>query len=474
MSLIELKNQIKTVQVDFSLIPDDEKLIFQKYKIFPIGILVKADWNYKEDNEATAEKLRNNIKRNGQVENIQVRELETGYYEVVNGNHRLDELIKLGKSNVIAYDHGRISLPEAQRIAIETNETRFNSNLEKLSLLLNDLKIEFSADDLINTLPYDAEELEDLFNMNLDPSVSVPPTVDAEEDDFNMEPPPIPKTSPKDLYELNGHRLFCGDSTKADDVAFLMNGQKAQLVYTDPPYNIAYTSFNESRGEGGRNWNEEYASEWEDSMSDSDYKTFLFMFLKLAKTHSIDHAHFYVWHATTYYRELLDAFEQAEIPYDKVPIQWVKQNAPLSWVHYKRKSEPCMFGGKGAVNGAGNGARWFGPNNEVNIWEISRDPSGSYVHPTQKPIALAARALRNSSQEGELVLDMFLGSGTTLIASDMYQRKCYGMEMEPKFCDVIVQRFMKYCDDNDLECEVKLNGSVINKDYFSDEHTQNN
>lgn len=469
MSLKSLKKQIKFIEMDYTNIPEDEKNIFQNYKIFPVGILVKADWNYKENNEQTAEKLRNNIKRNGQVENIQVRELETGYYEVVNGNHRLDELLKLGITNVIAYDHGKITLAQAQRIAIETNETRFNSNLEKLSILLNELKIEFADDDLLGTLPYDADIFNDMLKMNFDPEPTGSPIVEADEDDFQMEPPPIPKTTPKDLYELNGHRLFCGDSTKSEDVAFLMNGEKAHLVYTDPPYNIAYTSFNENRGEGGRNWNEEYSSEWEDSMSDADYKTFLFMFLKLAKTHAIDHAHFYVWHATTYYRELLDAFEQAEIPFDKVPIQWVKQNAPLSWVHYKRKSEPCMFGGKGAVNGAGNGARWFGPNNEVNIWEISRDPSGSYVHPTQKPIALAARALRNSSQEGELVVDMFLGSGTTLIASDMFKRKCYGMEMEPKFCDVIVQRFFKYCEDNQLPCEVKLNGTTINKGFFENE-----
>lgn len=466
----KLRSLIKAIPQDMLEqigVPDNDLKIFKNYKIFPREILVKAHWNYKEDDEFTGSKLRANIQRIGQVENIQVRELETGYYEVINGNHRLDEIEKLDKPFVIAYDHGLISQPEAQRIALETNETRFKSNTEKLSIILNEIKLEFPDIDLLATLPFTEEEFGDLLKLSL-PEAQMTPQ-DIQEDNFDKEPPEQPKTVLGDLYELNGHRLLCGDSTNDADVARLMNGQLAHMLYTDPPYNINYAEFNLNRaGDHGRDWTDEYCSEWRDSMSDTEYKSFLRDFLRLAKQHSIEWAHYYVWHATTYFREVLEAFEANSIPFDKVPIQWVKQVAPLSWVRYKRKSEPCIFGGKGAINGNGDGARWFGPHNEVNIWEIDRDHNGSYVHPTQKPIALCARALTNSSTVGENVLDLFMGSGTTFLACEILGRTAFGMELEPKFCDVIVQRFMKYCTDNNRTCTVKLNGAEIDINYFSE------
>lgn len=243
-----------------------------------------------------------------------------------------------------------------------------------------------------------------------------------------------------------------------------MNGLKAHMIYTDPPYNINYAEFNKNRG-NGKDWTDEYCSEWEDSMSDDDYNKFIKDFLQNAKNNMIPEAHYYIWHATTYFIEFIQALRSLEIPYDKVPIQWVKQSAPLSWVHYKRKSEPCIFAGVKASTGNG---RWFGPNNETNIWEINRDRTNDYVHPTQKPVELAARAINNSSQVNEIVLDLFLGSGTSLIASDKLSRLCFGMEYEPKFVDVIVKRYFMYCDSNNIECNVKLNGNPITLDYFGD------
>ena len=446
-------------------VPDNDIAVFNKYKLFPIELLVKANWNYKEDDEFVAEKLRANIQRIGQVENIQVRQLETGYYEVINGNHRLDELSALDKKFVIAYDHGKISIAEAQRIALETNETRFKSDPLKLSALLKEINLEFTDLDLLSTLPYTEEEFNNLLEITAQQIEENTP--DIKDDDFEQPLPEQPKTKLGDLYEMNGHRLLCGNSTHAEDVALLMNGKKAQLLYTDPPYNIKYAEFNKNRaGNHGKDWTKEYCSEWEDNMTDSDYFQFLVDFIALAKANLDDWGHYYIWHASTYYRELLNAMEANQIPYDKVPIQWVKQVAPLSWVRYKRISEPCIFAGKGAVNGNGDGARWFGPNNEVNIWQINRDHNVNYIHPTQKPVALCARALNNSTQRGDLVLDLFMGSGTTFIASDMLNRIAYGMELEPKFCDVIVQRFFKYCQENDKACDVKLNGNSININYF--------
>lgn len=477
--LLDLRKKIKSPnwkQLAPAGVPENEATIFKNYKIFPAELLLEAPWNYKKDDDFKSEKLRNNIKRNGQIENIHVRELDTGYYEVVNGNHRLKDMRLLGKEFVFCYDHGKIMLDEAKRIAVETNETRFDTDDVKLAALLEELKNAFDDDDLDLTLPFTEEELDSLKDLLDDTGEIVIP--DIAEDDFSDELSETPRTVYGDLIEfsikensntIRRHRLLCGDSTNETDVLKLMNGKLAHLLHTDPPYNVNYAELNMSRSENrSKDWSQVYCAEWRDSMSDSDYKQFLTKFIALAKKNMIEWAHYYIWHATTYFRELLDAMDENEIPYDKVPIQWVKQVAPLSWARYKRKNEPCLFAGKGASNGSGSGSRWFGPNNEVNIWEINRDHTVNYVHPTQKPIALAARAINNSSKNGEIVLDLFLGSGTTMLASELLKRNCYGMEMEPAFCDAITKRMYQFCKENERELEINVNGVVQQIDYFQD------
>lgn len=124
-----------------------------------ISKLIKADWNYKEENEKLTEKLLENMKRNGQIENILIRELDTGFYEVVNGNHRLDVMKILKLKKVHAYNFGKIKLPQAQRIALETNETKFESDSIKMAELITSLTKEFPADDLVETMPYTMDEI---------------------------------------------------------------------------------------------------------------------------------------------------------------------------------------------------------------------------------------------------------------------------------------------------------------------------
>ena len=124
-----------------------------------ISKLIKADWNYKEENEKLTEKLLENMKRNGQIENILIRELDTGFYEVVNGNHRLDVMKILKLKKVHAYNFGKIKLPQAQRIALETNETKFESDSIKMAQLITSLTKEFPADDLVETMPYTMDEI---------------------------------------------------------------------------------------------------------------------------------------------------------------------------------------------------------------------------------------------------------------------------------------------------------------------------
>jgi hypothetical protein len=158
-------------------IPEDERHNYECIKIFPIGLLVKADWNYKGEDKEMSDKLRANIKRNGQIENIHVRKLSTGYYEVVNGNHRYDEMIALGRSTVFVYDHGKCTKEEAIRKCIETNETVFHGDSEKLGALLKGLLEITPAAELAITLPYSEDEIKKMTSL-VDPEMTAPQVVD--------------------------------------------------------------------------------------------------------------------------------------------------------------------------------------------------------------------------------------------------------------------------------------------------------
>ncbi len=469
---LNLRSQVKNIPLNMLEemgLSQEQMNNFQNYLIVPVHLIKKAPWNYKTDDDKISEKLSNNIGRIGQVENVQLRDLEDGYFEMVNGNHRLDVFLQRGIKFIFAYNHGDISIDEAKRIAVETNETRFYADELKLSKIINELKSEFNVEDLKTTFPYSEHEFKNLSNISLSDRDLNLDTIN--EDEGEIEITETPKTKAGDLYELNGHRLLCGDSTNEDDVARLMNGRLASMVHTDPPYNVNYAELNfTGRPNQGKDWGDSYCSSWQDSMSDEDYYKFLVAFIGLAKKHTIDYGHYYIWHATAYYRELLAALEENEIKYDPVQIVWKKQVAPMSWARYGRIYEPCIFAGKDATVGSSLNGRWFGPSNELNVWEISRDHNKTYIHPTQKPIAIPIRAIRNSSISGEIVLDLFLGSGSTLIGADTIDRECYGMEMEPKFCDGIVKRFIAYCQQNNKEHTVKLNGEVITLDYFEVEN----
>lgn len=183
---------------------DKMKVNKSKFSMIPLDKLVKASWNYKEDNETQMTNLVNNMKRNNQVENLQVRELETGFFEVINGNHRLDAMSSLNFPSAMCYNHGTISLPEAQRIAIETNETRFQNDGTKMSELIAEFSKEFEMDELVETLPFTEEEIKghiELLNYSFDEL-----DTSGQEGDFNPEAPDNLKTIkiavPEETYNL--------------------------------------------------------------------------------------------------------------------------------------------------------------------------------------------------------------------------------------------------------------------------------
>lgn len=254
----------------------------------------------------------------------------------------------------------------------------------------------------------------------IEPADKLPPGCDEDEVPEHVEP--ITKLG--DLYRLGNHRLLCGDSTQIDSVDKLMNGEKADMVFTDPPYNIAY--------KGGSKKREEIKN---DDLV--DFYQFLLDIYACALIATKPGAAAYVTHADTERVNFTKAFVDAGFHLSSVII-WKKNNSTFGRQDYFWKHEPMLYG----WNSSGS-HQWYGPNTEDTAWEIDR-PSKSEDHPTMKPIPLVERALGNSSKAGDGVLDLFGGSGSTLIACEKTNRKCFMMELDPHYCDVIVARWEKY------------------------------
>ena len=248
------------------------------------------------------------------------------------------------------------------------------------------------------------------------------------------EPPVDPITKPGDLWVLGDHRLLCGDSTKAEDVERLMAGAKAGMMVTDPPYNVEYEG---NYIQSGRILRKEQKV-WSGGIANDNLSNFGEW---LASVFAVSDAAIdiggaiYVWHPPG---EDGKYFWSAW-PYDQwhfqVDLVWNKTSLIISRWDYKPQHEPCMYGWKG------KNRSWIGSNNEPTVWDIPRQQGASgekRKHPTQKPVECMARAIRN--HDGS-VYDPFLGSGTTLIAAEQLGRKCYGMEISPQYCDVIVKRW---------------------------------
>lgn len=236
------------------------------------------------------------------------------------------------------------------------------------------------------------------------------------------EAPKEAATKPGDLYLLGQHRLLCGDATREADLERLMDGDKAALVFTDPPYGVDYDGGTKPR---------------ERLVGDTSTDLYAPACLAAAK-HSDKRAALYLWHAGVKGIAASSAALAAGYVI-RCELVWNKNQAQFGSLsaQYKQKHEPAYYCFK-----KGQAPRWFGPTNEVTVWDVDRSSKNEF-HPTQKPVELAARAMRNSSEKRDLVLDLFLGSGSTLVAAEVAGRRCYGLELSPAYCDVIVARWEK-------------------------------
>ena len=246
--------------------------------------------------------------------------------------------------------------------------------------------------------------------------------VEDEAPEPDMENPPISKLG--DVWLLGKHRIMCGDSTNEDDVAKLMNGESADLLVTDPPYNVDY--------EGGTGMKIQ-----NDSMSDENFRSFL----KDAFTNAINSmkagAAFYIWHADSEGFNFRTACKEVGLQIRQCLI-WQKNSMVMGRQDYQWKHEPCLYGWK-----EGAGHKWNADRKQTTILEFDR-PTKSDLHPTMKPVNLISYQVRNSSEQGDLVLDLFGGSGSTLMACEQLGRTCYTMEYDPRYADVIVKRWENF------------------------------
>jgi len=237
----------------------------------------------------------------------------------------------------------------------------------------------------------------------------------------------LPRTRLGDLYLLGPHRLLCGDSTNPQDVARLMDGEPARLVVTDPPYGVAYDP--SRKGESGRK--RRYSPIEGDDLEGEEFLAFLTAALTVAAHHTTEDASWYIWHASTTRPMFLQALAAAGIEIHQ-EIIWVKESFQLGRADYHWQHESCLYGW-------GEKHSFYGGRRQSTVWEVPRE-SGQ-LHPTTKPVEVFARPMRNNLQPDELALDMFLGSGTAIIAAEKEGVRCYGMEIDPHYCDVIVARW---------------------------------
>ncbi len=259
------------------------------------------------------------------------------------------------------------------------------------------------------------------------------------------------KTKLGDVYELNGHRLVCGDSTLPEYVEKCLNGAEPILMVTDPPYGVEYDpSWRDAAGKGcmakGKVQNDDKVN-W-----------------SLA-WHLFPGNVAYIWHAGKYCSEVENSLTQVD--YDIISqIIWIKQHFALSRGDYHWQHEPCWY----AVR-KGQSHNWQGARDQATTWEISnlncfgkssKDGEERTAHSTQKPIECMARPIRNNTEKGQGVYDPFLGSGTTLIASEQLNRICYGIELSPAYCDIIVNRWKNWMTKNNKDVIIKLNGEIQN------------
>jgi len=379
----------------------------------PVTDINPAEYNPRKDlkpGDPAYEKLKRSMSEFGYVEPIIWNE-ETG--NIVGGHQRYKVLVAEGHREVECVIV-KMSPEREKALNVALNKVTGDWEFEALADLIKDLE----AQDFDVTLTgFDAAEIEDLFSQVHDK--------DASDDDYDVNKAleEAAFVNPGDVWLLGRHRLLCGDATKPEDVERLMDGKKANLVLTDPPYNVDFESTSGLKIQNDKQDN------------DSFYSFLLTAFKNMAE-YTSPGGSIYVFHADTEGINFRKAFIEAGFHLSGVCI-WKKNSlvlgrSPYNWIH-----EPILFGWL-----RGGKHKWFTGRSETTVWSYDR-PKKNGEHPTMKPVPLLCYPIKNSSQVNGIVMDLFGGSGSTLIACEQIDRIAYTLELDPKYATVIVKRFIE-------------------------------
>lgn len=409
-----------------------------EWKTLSVDALRPAAYNPRKKLKAgdkEYEKIKNSILEFGYVEPIIVNYDMT----VIGGHQRLTVLKDLGYTEVQCVVVHIEDEHKVKALNIALNKITGAWNEQLLADLLVDLQsVDFNTD----LTGFEAPEIEQLF--------SKVHNKDIKEDDFDVEEelknPPISRKG--DIWLLGRHRVICGDSTLPETHTKLMEGRRANLVLTDPPYNV--------------NVEETAGKIQNDNMPDEDFYKFLFAAFVNMEQNMENDASIYVFHADSKGLIFRQAFHDAGFYLSGCCI-WKKNALVLGRSPYQWQHEPCLFGWK-----VGGKHQWYSDRKQTTIWEYDR-PKSSKDHPTMKPVALMAYPIQNSCMSNCIVLDPFLGSGSTLIACEETGRICYGVELDEKFCDVIVKRYVEKTESGDQVFVLRDGEKIPYAQIFLDE-----
>lgn len=278
-------------------------------------------------------------------------------------------------------------------------------------------------------------ELQDILDIDMSDfgfELDISEDEEVKEDDFDEEVPEEPKSKLGQIYQLGRHRLMCGDSTNSESVKKLLGGVQADLLLTDPPYNVDYSSKDYGRDESSKTRkNNQIAN---DKMTPDEFYKFLFSVFSNAKDNLKSGASFYIWFSDLATVEFNNAANNSGLMVKETLI-WEKNNFVLGRRDYQHKHEPCLYGW---VKGGSHS--WYSDRKQTTILNFDK-PLRSDLHPTMKPVALFDYEIKNSTKSGDVVLDLFGGSGTTIMACEQNGRNACVMEYDPKYVDVIIKRW---------------------------------
>lgn len=397
-----------------------------EYYFADVKSLIPYARNARTHSDIQVAQIAASIKEFGFLNPIVITEDNT----ILCGHGRLMAAQKLGLKKVPCVKESHLTETQRRAFIIADNKLSLNAGWdnELLSVELSELQ---GADFDLDLLGFDEKELSQLFDEGNE----------IQEDDFDVDAelakPTFSKTG--DIWLLGRHRLVCGDSTNEETYKNLMDKKKANLVMTDPPYNVDY------QGSAGKIKN--------DNMESDKFYQFLFdAFVNMERSMASD-ASIYVFHADTEGLNFRKAFIDAGFYLSGCCI-WKKPSLVLGRSPYQWQHEPCLYGWKKKGK-----HQWYSGRKETTVWEFEK-PKKNSEHPTMKPIPLLAYPITNSTMSNAIVLDPFGGSGSTLIACEQTDRTCYTIELDEKFCDVIVNRYLEQVG-TDREIKVIRNGKTF-------------